>query len=53
VPLRLVGSEMCIRDSATSGTVPAGGGGAKYTGGGTGNSGAGGNGRCIVIEYYS
>lgn len=40
--------------TATSGTTPGGGGGAATTGNGhTATSGAGGNGRCIVTEFYA
>lgn len=38
--------------NATSGSVPGGGGGAKWSNGGTGNSGAGGNGMVIITEFY-
>lgn len=39
-------------NSATAGSQPGGGGGAKHSNGGSGSSGAGGNGRVIVTEFY-
>lgn len=38
--------------SATAGSVPGGGGGAKHSSAGTGSSGAGGDGKVIVYEFY-
>lgn len=38
--------------NATSGSQPGGGGGAKNSNGGTGSSGAGGNGRAVITEFY-
>lgn len=38
--------------NATAGAVPGGGGGAKWSNGGSGSSGAGGNGMVIVTSFY-